>query len=164
VLILIVSQAEMKSVIPTVPEVFMKPSSALSGPSDPIVLPKSAPDAVDLEVELAVVIGKDCKNVDVDSAMDYVLGYTVANDLTCRDVQGKILQWGYCKSYDSFCPIGPVLVSSQTITDPSKLELGSTVRGTTLQSSNTSEMIFPVSEIVSYVSRVRTFLNTAIET
>lgn len=144
----------MKGTIPTVPEVFAKPSTTLIGPSDPIVLPKIAPDAVDLEVELAVVIGKDCKNVDAESAMDYVLGYTVANDLTCRDVQNGILQWGYCKGYDSFCPIGPVLVSSKTIVDPSKLQLGSIVRGETLQSSSTSELIFEVPEIISYVSRV----------
>ncbi|GAM40328.1 hypothetical protein TCE0_038f12598 [Talaromyces pinophilus] len=145
--------AEMKGTIPTVPEVFTKPSTTLIGPSDPIILPKIAPDAVDLEVELAVVIGKDCKNVDAESAMDYVLGYTVANDLTCRDVQNGILQWGYCKGYDSFCPIGPVLVSSKTIVDPAKLQLGSIVRGKTLQSSSTSELIFKVPEIISYVSR-----------
>ncbi|KAK9426036.1 putative Transcription factor [Seiridium unicorne] len=145
--------AEMKGTIPKVPEVFMKPSTALIGPSDPIVLPAANPNAVDLEVELTVVIGKDCKNVDVDSAMDYVLGYTVANDLTCRDVQDGILQWGYCKSYDSFCPLGPVLVSAKALPDPSNLPLGSTVRGSTLQKGNTKDMIFTVPEIISYVSK-----------
>jgi 2-keto-4-pentenoate hydratase/2-oxohepta-3-ene-1,7-dioic acid hydratase in catechol pathway len=86
--------------------------------------------------------------------MDYVLGYTVANDLTCRDVQNGILQWGYCKGCDSFCPIDPVLVLSKTIVDPAKLQLGSIVRGKTLQSSSTSELIFKIPEIISYASRV----------
>lgn len=144
----------MKGTIPKVPEVFMKPSTAVIGPSDPIVLPRANPNAVDLEVELTVVIGKECKNVDVGSAMDYVLGYTVANDLTCRDVQDGILQWGYCKSYDSFCPLGPVLVSTKALPNPSDLPLGSTVRANTLQNSNTREMIFSVPEIISYVSKV----------
>lgn len=144
----------MKGTIPTVPEVFTKPSTSLTGPSDPIVLPQVAPNAVDIEVELAIVINRDCKNVDVASALDLVLGYTVANDLTCRDVQTGILQWGYCKSYDSFCPLGPVLVSPSALGDPSCLALESTVRGTTLQKSNTKELIFTIPEIISYCSRV----------
>lgn len=149
------TQKEMKGTIPTVPEVFLKAPTCVLDPSEPIMLPKIAGDAVDGECELVAVIGKDCKNVSISSAMDYVLGYTIGNDVTARDVQAAILQWGYAKGYDGFCPLGPMLVSAKILGDPSNLALKTTVNGKILQNSNTSEMIFSVAEIISYLSRVR---------
>ncbi|KAJ6446874.1 C6 zinc finger domain protein [Purpureocillium lavendulum] len=102
--------AELKMPIPKIPEVFMKPAGCLNNPLDPIRLPASAPEAVDAEVELAVIIGQDCKNVEANSALEYVLGYTIANDLTARDMQSHTSQWVYCKGYDGFCPLGPVVM------------------------------------------------------
>ncbi|KAH6692256.1 hypothetical protein F5X68DRAFT_250458 [Plectosphaerella plurivora] len=145
--------AELNLPIPKVPEVFMKPSNCLHNPSDPVILPQSASDAVDAEVELAVVIGRDCKDVAAEDALDYVLGYTVANDITARDVQSQILQWGYCKGYDGFCPLGPALVSARALPDPSVLALKTTLDGQTLQDGSASDMIFTVPEIIEYLSR-----------
>ncbi|UNI23018.1 hypothetical protein JDV02_008859 [Purpureocillium takamizusanense] len=133
----------------------MKPAGCLNNPLDPIQLPTSAPGAIDAEVELAVVIGRDCKNVDATSALQYVLGYTIANDLTARDTQSHTSQWGYCKGYDGFCPLGPVLVLVDAVPDPSALSMTMTLDGEVLQDGNTSEMIFSVAEIVSHLSQVR---------
>ncbi|KAI2619307.1 hypothetical protein GGR54DRAFT_138985 [Hypoxylon sp. NC1633] len=144
---------EMGGTMPKIPETFMKANTSLLDPSEPIVLPKVAGEAVDGECELVVVIKKDCKNVDVASAMDYVLGYSLANDITARDVQAGILQWGYCKGYDTFCPLGPTLVSTKLIPDPSNLLLKTTVDGKVLQDGTTAEMIFSVAEIIEYLSR-----------
>ncbi|KAI0391635.1 hypothetical protein F5Y17DRAFT_439840 [Xylariaceae sp. FL0594] len=146
---------EMGCTTPQVPEVFMKPSTCLLDPCEPIVLPKSAPSAVDGECELAIVISKTCKNVPRAKALDYVLGYTLANDVTARDVQAGISQWGYCKGYDSFLPLGPVLVSRQGMraADASDLDLKTTVGGKTLQDGSTRDLIFGVEEIIEYISK-----------
>lgn len=147
-------QAELKCAIPKVPEVFFKPSQCIHNPCDPVSIPASAAGAIDAEVELAVVIGTDCKNVDVSSAMDYVLGYTTANDITARDVQARVSQWSYAKGYDGFCPLGPVLVSAKSgVVNVDKLEMRTTLDGDILQDGNSSEMIFSIAEIVSYLSR-----------
>lgn len=132
----------------------MKPSQCINNPLDPIILPASAGNAVDAEVELAVILGKDCKNVSVYSAMDYVLGYTSANDITARDVQGQTSQWGYCKGYDGFCPLGPVLVSTRALPDPGDLGLRTELDGEVLQDGTTGQMIFSVAEIISHLSKV----------
>lgn len=132
----------------------MKPAECLNNPSDAIVIPKSAENAVDAEVELAIVIGHDCKNVDAASALDHVLGYTTANDITCRDVQVRTSQWGYCKGYDGFCPLGPVLVSSKSFSGPLNLSMKTTLDGETLQNGTTDDMIFSIADIVSYLSQV----------
>lgn len=132
----------------------MKASTSLLDPSEPIVLPKIAGKAVDGECELTIVIGKDCKNASLKNAMDHVLGYTLANDVTARDVQSGILQWGYAKGYDSFCPLGPCLVHVSRLKEASNLALKTTVDGNTLQDGTTSDMIFKVPELVSYLSRV----------
>jgi 2-keto-4-pentenoate hydratase/2-oxohepta-3-ene-1,7-dioic acid hydratase in catechol pathway len=151
---LIHSKAELNLPIPKVPEVFMKPSSCLLDPCDPIILPRSAGNAIDAEVELAIIIGRDCKDVSVEAALEYVLGYTVANDITARDVQSQILQWSYCKGYDGFCPLGPALVSAKALPDLSKVMLKTTLNGNTLQNSSVSDMIFTIPEIIQYLSRV----------
>lgn len=122
-----------------------------------MTIPSSAADAVDSEVELAVVIGRDCKNVNVRSAMGYVLGYTAANDITARDVQARTSQWGYSKSYDGFCPLGPVLVrASWENVDVGNLTMRTVLNGDVLQDGNSSEMIFSIAQIVSHLSRVST--------
>lgn len=132
----------------------MKPSQCINNPLDPVFLPSSAGNAVDAEVELAVVVAKDCKNVSVGSAMDFVLGYTSANDITARDVQGQTSQWGYCKGYDGFCPLGPVLVSKELLPDPGNLVLRTELDGQVLQDGATEQMIFSVAEIISHLSKV----------
>jgi len=137
-----------------VPEVFFKPSECLNNPSDPILVPTTAPSALDAEVELAIIIGKDCKNVDQASALDYVLGYTVANDVTARDIQARVTQWGFSKGYDGFCPLGPVIVQADAPSfDVKNLPMTTTLNGEVLQDGNSSEMIFSIEEIVSYLSQ-----------
>lgn len=132
----------------------MKPAGCLNNPLDAVVIPRSATSAVDAEVELAIVLSRDCKNVDVASASDYILGFTTANDITCRDVQGKTSQWGYCKGYDGFCPLGPALVSTKHLPEPLQLRMTSTLDGSVVQDGTTTDMIFSPAEIVSYLSRV----------
>lgn len=144
----------MKFDLPTHPEIFMKPGSSLCSATDTIEIPKIASSEVDAEVELAVVIGKDCKNVRREDAMQYVLGYTVANDLTARDVQRRGSQWSYCKGFDGFCPLGPVLVSSKSLPDPSVLHVSTSLNNQTMQSQDVSDMIFTISEIIEYLSLV----------
>ena len=144
-------QAELNISLPCEPEVFMKPAQCINNPLDPIVLPASAGTAIDAEVELAVIIGKDCKDATVDSAMDFVLGYTVANDVTARDVQTHTSQWGYCKSYDGFCPLGPALVRPQL----ERLQMRTELDGEVLQDQTTGQMIFSVAEIIAHLSKVR---------
>jgi len=146
----------MKFDLPKWPELFLKPGSALHGPADPIVLPRVAGGQIDAEVELAVVIGKTCKNVSRANAMDYVLGFTVANDLTARDVQKRGSQWSYCKSFDGFCPLGPTIVSASEIPDPSVLEVKTVLNGKTMQRQVASDMIFSIPEIIEYLSAAST--------
>lgn len=132
----------------------MKPSNCIANPGDPVTLPRSAADAIDAEVELAIIISKDCKNVDKSSALDYVLGYTTANDITARDVQARVSQWGYSKGYDGFCPLGPVLVSAAAVGKVEELALKTVLNGEVLQDGSASQMIFSIAEIISYLSKV----------
>jgi len=143
--------------IPTWPVVFYKNTSSLQNPNDPIVVPKIAldPPEVDYEVELAVVIGKPCKNATKENALDYVLGYTVCNDVSARKwqtVRGGS-QWCFGKGFDTFCPLGPVLVSPRAIPNPNKLRLGCTLNGQVVQDSNTEDMIFDVPTIIEFLSQ-----------
>lgn len=140
--------------LPEVPTIFTKPSTALTGAVDPIVLPRSAPHAIDGEVELAVVIARDCKDATVDNALDYVLGYTIANDLTARDLQNQTSQWGYCKGFDGFCPLGPVLASQKAVGNVRSLAMKTELDGQVLQDSTADQMIFSIAEMVSHLSRV----------
>ncbi|KFY04327.1 hypothetical protein O988_00851 [Pseudogymnoascus sp. VKM F-3808] len=144
--------AEMKLSLPIHPEVFFKPSTCLNAPSSPIHLPPLAVSSADLEVELAVVLGADAKDVSAANAMQYVLGYMTANDVTAREIQGRGSQWGYCKGFDGFAPVGPVLVSRRVLPDPSVLELRSTLNERVMQDGRARNMIFTIAEIIAYLS------------
>lgn len=141
--------------LPSEPLFFLKTTTSLCGPGDPIVLPASNPDRIDYEAELAVVIGKQAKDVTEVQATDFILGYTVANDVTNRAVQFADGQWARAKSYDTFCPLGPAI---ETEIDGDNLEISCRVDGRVMQTSNTSDMIFPCRRIVSHLSRCMTLL------
>jgi 2-keto-4-pentenoate hydratase/2-oxohepta-3-ene-1,7-dioic acid hydratase in catechol pathway len=147
--------AEGNQPIPDWPVVFMKNSGTLQHPGDPIVLPrKLTSDAVDYECELAVVIGKDCYNVSKADALKHVLGYTCANDVSARDWQMKYggSQWCRGKTFATFCPLGPCLVTSDEIPDPNKLGIRTILNGQTMQDWNTDDMIFDVPTLIEFLS------------
>ena len=141
--------------LPQYPLVFLKLPGAAQDPEAPILLPRHLrSDKVDYECELAVVIGKSCKNVSKAEALDYVLGYTCANDVSARDWQK---QWGggqFCrgKTFDTFCPLGPCLVTTDEITDPGNLTISTHLNGKQMQSSCTSDMIFDVPTLIEFLS------------
>lgn len=140
---------------PKQPVVFLKPTSALQNPGGPIEIPTHMASAeVDYEIELAVVIGRKAKNVPIESALDYVLGYTCANDVSARDWQIKHGggQWCRGKMFDTFLPLGPFLVTADEIPDPQQLKLRSRVNGEIRQDWNTNDMIFDVATIISFLS------------
>lgn len=140
---------------PENPILFTKGINTLQNPGDPIEAPKKLESVeVDYEVELAVVIGRDCKNATKENALDYVLGYTAANDVSARDWQLKYNsgQWCRGKTFDTFSPLGPCLVTADEIGDPNKLQLGCTVNGRKMQDWNTDDMIFPVAELIEFLS------------
>jgi 2-keto-4-pentenoate hydratase/2-oxohepta-3-ene-1,7-dioic acid hydratase in catechol pathway len=144
--------------VPERPILFLKPTSTVIGPDDAIVLPTDSTE-VDYEAELAIVIGRAARDVSEADALDYVLGYTCANDVSARDWQLRLdRQWARGKSFDTFCPIGPTIVTTDELTDPDALAIGMRVSGETLQSSSTSDLIFGVREIIAYLSRGMTLL------
>lgn len=148
--------------LPKRPVLFMKNPAAVTGPGAPILLPASClnPPQVDYETELAVVIGRAAKNVSVAEALDYVLGYTIGNDVSARRWQKEEGggQWVRGKSFDTFCPLGPALVTTDEIPDPQRLKLSCTVNGRTMQDDTTANMIFPVPELIAYLSQDTTLL------
>ncbi|CZT25766.1 related to 2-keto-4-pentenoate hydratase/2-oxohepta-3-ene-1,7-dioic acid hydratase (catechol pathway) [Ramularia collo-cygni] len=148
--------AEMKLTLPTHPCVFFKPASCLNSPGHPLLIPYQASDGqADYEAELAVVIGRECRNVDPAKALDYVLGYMCSNDVTARKWQfaGGNTQWGYGKGFDGFAPMGPCLVSTRAIPDPSVIELKTLLNGNVMQEGRADDMIFSIAEIVSHLSQ-----------
>jgi 2-keto-4-pentenoate hydratase/2-oxohepta-3-ene-1,7-dioic acid hydratase in catechol pathway len=138
---------------PAEPIVFAKLPSSVCGPNQAVEWSTAVTDAVDWEAELGVVIGRAAKDVPVESALDFVFGYTVVNDVTARDVQAAEAQWVRAKSLDTFCPLGPVVVTADELPDPQALAIRSRVNGETMQDSSTAEMIFGVAELVSQLSR-----------
>jgi 2-keto-4-pentenoate hydratase/2-oxohepta-3-ene-1,7-dioic acid hydratase in catechol pathway len=146
--------AEMGGEVPEAPLVFLKPNTSVIGPDDPIVLP-SFSDEVHYEGELAVVIGRICKDVPRDRVSDVIIGYTCANDVTARDAQRTDGQWARAKGFDSSCPLGPWL---ETELDVENLRLQTRLDGVTVQDGNTADLVFDVPERVSYVSRAFTLL------
>jgi 2-keto-4-pentenoate hydratase/2-oxohepta-3-ene-1,7-dioic acid hydratase in catechol pathway len=152
---------EMKHAYPQHPVVTMKNIASAIGHRESVLLPRFLPsDSVDFEVELAIVIGKTCKNIRKEQALDYVAGYTVANDVSARDWQ-KIYsggQWVKGKSFDTFCPLGPELVTADEIADPNHLALRFELNGEVMQDSNTSDMIFDVQTLITFLSGSTTLL------
>jgi 5-carboxymethyl-2-hydroxymuconate isomerase len=142
--------------VPDHPMVFAKFVTSVIGPGDEIVWDPALTNQVDYEVELCVVIGKTARRVTPETALDYVFGYTVANDVSARDLQFSDRQWVRAKSLDTFCPIGPAIVTADQIPDPQALALRATVNGEVLQNSSTAVMIFGVRELVAYLSRAFT--------
>jgi 2-keto-4-pentenoate hydratase/2-oxohepta-3-ene-1,7-dioic acid hydratase in catechol pathway len=135
---------------PAAPLMFLKATTALCGPGDPIVLPEAYQDSIDYEVELVIVIGKKAKNISEEEVPLVVLGYTIGNDVSNRAAQFNDKQWARGKSHDTFCPIGPAIV---TDLDGDNLNLSCRLDGQTMQDSNTSDMVFSCRQIVSYLSR-----------
>ncbi|MFM7266245.1 MAG: fumarylacetoacetate hydrolase family protein [Cyanobium sp.] len=149
--------AEFGVAIPARPVLFMKPPSAVQAPGGPIELPVALPsETVDYEGELAVVIGRRCKNVAVEEALAAVLGYCCANDVSARDWQKRPElgggQWCRGKSFDTFCPLGPCLATAALIPDPNALRLTTTVSGEIRQDASTADMIFSVAELIAFLS------------
>jgi 2-keto-4-pentenoate hydratase/2-oxohepta-3-ene-1,7-dioic acid hydratase in catechol pathway len=147
--------AETNAPIPKFPVLFMKNPAAVEHPGAPIQLPRwLRSNRVDYECELAVVIGRAAKNVPRASALDYVLGYTCANDVSGRDWQkeGGGSQWCRGKSFDTFCPLGPCLVTTEDVPNPNALRISTKVGSETLQDSNTADMIFDVPTLVEFLS------------
>lgn len=136
-----------------VPTVFIVLSSAVVGPGDNVVLPRAS-SKVDYEAELAVVIGKPGYQIPAANAMEHVFGYTIMNDVSARDVQRATTQWSLGKSFPSFAPMGPWVVSKDEIPDPHALAISLTIGGETLQNSNTSLMIFKIPALIEYISGV----------
>jgi 2-keto-4-pentenoate hydratase/2-oxohepta-3-ene-1,7-dioic acid hydratase in catechol pathway len=153
--------AESKAAIPEFPVLFMKSPAAVQNPNDPIYLPRQLrSDEVDYECELAVVIGRTCKNISRESAFDYVLGYACANDVSARDWQGKWggSQWCRGKTFDTFAPLGPCLVTRDEIADPNALAIRLDINGEVLQDWSTSDMIFDVPRLIEFLSGSTTLL------
>ena len=162
---------ETGSPIPSEPIMFMKPTSSLNGPNDEVVLPRAVilsesgnenlykeSDQSDWEVELGVVIGEKARSVSISSALKYIAGYTIVNDVSEREYQLNAAggQWIRGKGCDTFCPVGPWLVTKDEIHDPQELDVWLEVNGARVQSGNTNTMIFNVKTIVSYVSHFMT--------
>ncbi|OPZ97310.1 MAG: Ureidoglycolate lyase [Planctomycetes bacterium ADurb.Bin412] len=147
---------ELKHDLPTVPLLFMKATTSLTGHRCPVLVPAAAPHKVDYEAELVIVIGKKGKHIKPEEAAHYIFGYTIANDISARDVQLEIdSQWIRGKSFDTFAPLGPAI---ETELDPSALRVRMFLNGKCMQDGNTRDMIFPVPELVSFISRHMTLL------
>lgn len=145
--------AELGNAMPAEPLLFLKPPSAIVAHGEAIVLPPAS-ERVEHEGELGVVIGRRCKNLDDDrDPLQYVFGYTCLNDVTARDLQRRDVQFTRGKSFDTFCPVGPVVVTG---VDPSDLRVTTRVNGQTRQDARTSLMAFPVPFLIRYISRVMT--------
>jgi len=137
---------------PEKPIIFLKATSSLIGPEDKIILPSMAPNEVDYEAELVIVIGKKAKNVKIEEADDYILGYTCGNDVSARDCQIRLdKQWARGKSFDTFCPLGPWIETE--LIEPDKCRIMSRLNGKIMQNSNTSDLVFSTRELLSYCSR-----------
>lgn len=150
--------AESNMEPPKAPVIFIKATTSVTAPGMPIVLPDAAPNEVDYECELAIVIGKVTRNVAPDDALDYVLGYTCGNDVSARDCQIRLdVQWARAKSFDTFCPLGPVIVTPDEL-DGDACGIRTILNGEVMQDSNTSDMIFGCRELVSYLSHQFTLL------
>lgn len=146
---------ESNMAIPTTPTVFSKFNNSIIGPGDTVILPKATAQP-DYEAEFAFVIGKTAKHVKGEDWKEYVFGYTVINDVSARDLQLATPQWLMGKSCDTFCPMGPVLVTADEIADPHNLQIKLTLSGEVLQNSNTKELIFNIPALIEHITQVIT--------
>lgn len=146
---------ETKSPIPATPVVFGKFGNAIAATNDPIPLPRDG-EQFDYEAELAIVIGRQAYNVDAATALDHVFGYCCANDVSCRDLQRRTPQWMLGKCFDGWCPVGPYVVTADEVGDAGSLAVRSYVNGELRQNGNTRDLIFPIEELIAYVSRYMT--------
>jgi 2-keto-4-pentenoate hydratase/2-oxohepta-3-ene-1,7-dioic acid hydratase in catechol pathway len=145
--------AESGQPVPDQPVLFAKYPNSLIGLGASIKLPRAAPESVDYEAELAVVIGRPASRVSTSNALDHVAGYTCANDVSARDLQSRGGQWVHGKAIDTFLPLGPWLVTTDEIGDPQRLRISCTVNGDVLQDSNTRQMVFGVAQLISFISQ-----------
>jgi acylpyruvate hydrolase len=144
--------------VPKRPLFFAKFPSAIIGPDDSITWPADVSDQVDFEAELAVIIKRKARNIITDKVDEFIAGYTILNDISARDVQFADGQWTRGKSFDSFCPIGPYLVTCDEVGDPHRLAIRCWINGRLMQDSNTSELIFNVPYLLMYTSKTCTLL------
>ncbi len=143
--------------IPTTPVVFFKLPTAIIGPGEPIVLPNNSTQP-DYEAEFAFVIGKGGYRIPASAWREHVYGYTIVNDVSARDVQFATSQWSMSKSFPTFCPLGPAIVTADEIADPHNLAIGLTIDGEVLQASNTRELVFKIPELIEYLSSITPLL------
>ena len=142
--------------MPDHPLLFIKATTSVIGPGEPIVLPRIAPSEVDYEAELCAVIGRCARHVSEDEALDYVLGYTCGNDVSARDCQLRLDgQWARGKSFDTFCPLGPWI---ETEIDPGNAPIRSRLNGKVMQESNTAQMLFSCARLISFLSSAMTLV------
>jgi acylpyruvate hydrolase len=146
---------EIKGQTPKQPLLFGMYSNAIIGPEENVIIPTMS-NQVDYEAELAVVIGRRARNVSLESAVDYIAGYTILNDVSARDLQFSDGQWVRAKSFDTFAPMGPYLVTPDTLRDGDGLDIELRLNGKTMQKSNTRNLIFKVPDLISYISRLMT--------
>jgi 2-keto-4-pentenoate hydratase/2-oxohepta-3-ene-1,7-dioic acid hydratase in catechol pathway len=149
--------AEMGDEVPKTPLTFFKPNTSVIGPGEPIIYP-TASRQVSYEGELAVVIGRICKEVPISRVPEVIFGYTVANDVTARDLQRTDGQWARAKGYDTFCPLGPWITTHQKLEEAAALAIRTSLDGEPRQDGNTKDMIFTIPELVAYISSYTTLL------
>jgi 2-keto-4-pentenoate hydratase/2-oxohepta-3-ene-1,7-dioic acid hydratase in catechol pathway len=143
--------------IPTTPVVFFKLATAIIGPGDNIILPKNSTQP-DYEAEFAFVIGKGGYRIAAADWREHVYGYTIINDVSARDVQFATSQWSMSKSFPTFCPMGPAMVTVDEVADPHNLAIGLSINGETLQNSNTAELVFGIPQLIEYLSSIAPLL------
>jgi 2-keto-4-pentenoate hydratase/2-oxohepta-3-ene-1,7-dioic acid hydratase in catechol pathway len=149
--------AESGFTLPDYPVVFFKMSTAIVGPGDAIVLPSNSREP-DYEAEMAFVIGKGGYRIDAAEWHEHVYGYTIINDVSARDIQRSTTQWSLAKSFPTFCPMGPAIVTADEIADPHKLAIGLSINGEVLQNSRTDQLVFGVPALVEYISSITPLL------
>ena len=149
--------AELGNAVPTTPLTFFKPNTSVIGPGDAIVHPRVS-EQVSFEGELAVVIGRICKEVPESRAAEVIFGYTVANDVTARDLQKSDGQWSRAKGYDTFCPLGPWITTHQTLDEVADLGIRTTLDGVEKQNGRTSDMVHSIPALIAYITSFTTLL------
>ena len=153
--------AEFNSSVPAEPLIFLKPNTSVIGPGEPIVYPPET-ENLQFEGELAIVIGRICRRVPRDRVADVIFGYTIANDVTARDLQAKDRQWSRAKGYDTFCPLGPWISTHLSLDEVADLRVTSTLNGEPRQESSTSLMVYPVPRLIEFITSFTTLLPGAV--